>query len=652
MALSLGTLFVKLSADPSQLTKGMNDAADKVAKFGNKMNEVAGKLGALGVSMTALGAGALRLAGQFDSQVKAATDGLGNAFAHISVEIGRALLPVVQALTAAFSSFAAYLKGLSPETKEFAAQIAAVAAISLTLVAGVAKVAAAFTSLAPAITGALSPIMPVLLPVIGVIAALIAIVPLLWQAWKSNFGNIQGFTGAVVDFVVDSWKRFRDYFSGTTTFIGNAWNKVSSFLWETWATVMKKIARMASSVAKVFGVDWTNELSAFEETIDDMASRGFQGLVDDATDSIGKVAFQWKEGISDIGKNIKEVLGGAFKSVELGGLTAIQKPGTAGGAGGKAPREVMRMDPIEVVGKVTDQVSTDFQNGMRAVGQKMVNNLGELGGLIQSAVEGLGTGGPIGALIAVAADLLTKTDSFRKLVEKLGKVIEKIVEINDMLFGWVFDLLGYVAEGISYALDWVTDLLTGPVGKPLDTSNFKEIDFLSSSILSVMKNFYGISLSASDLTEQMTQDTAAFFTDLFRTNRGEFERIIAASFPEGSLLKDEFVTIISRMAQRAEAEAAVAAIVGDTAKEFERLNASMTNVPAGFRVALARFNATSPSRVGAIDVPGLGGRQPIEVNVYIDGKKVAKSVQLRNARDWYVKTGGTMPYVPGWVGDL
>ena len=50
MALSLGTLFVKLSADPSQLTKGMNDAADKVAKFGNKMNEVAGKLGDLGLS--------------------------------------------------------------------------------------------------------------------------------------------------------------------------------------------------------------------------------------------------------------------------------------------------------------------------------------------------------------------------------------------------------------------------------------------------------------------------------------------------------------------------------------------------------------------------------------------------------------------------
>jgi hypothetical protein len=567
MALSLGTLFVKLSADPSQLTKGMNDAADKVAKFGNKMNEVAGKLGALGVSMTALGAGALRLAGQFDSQVKAATDGLGNAFAHISVEIGKALLPVVQALTAAFSAFAAYLRGLSPETKEFAAQIAAVAAISLTLVAGVAKVAAAFTSLAPAITGALSPIMPVLLPVIGVIAALIAIVPLLWQAWKSNFGNIQGFTGAVVDFVVDSWKRFKDYFSGTTTFIGNAWNKVSSFLWETWATVMKKIAGMASSVAKVFGVDWTNELSAFEETIDDMASRGFQGLVDDATDSIGKVAFQWKEGISDIGKNIKDVLGGAFKSVELGALAGIQKPGTAGGAGGKAPREVMRMDPIEVVGKVTDQVSTDFQNGMRAVGQKMVNNLGELGGLIQSAVEGLGAGGPIGALVAVAADLLMKTKSFRDLVEKLGEALGRIVELNDRLFGWVFDYFGKVIDKVLRDLD----------------------SFLS---------LFGIK----------------------RPKEAVFDGAIPVE------VMDEFLNKVE-----------------DTSEAFDRLVGSLTNVPAGFRVALARFNSQNDFLGNPIQNGG-----DIEVNVYIDGKKVHDQIMIRTARDWYVKTGGSMPPIPGW----
>ena len=56
MALSLGSLFVKLSADPSELVKGMDSAADKVAKFGNKMNEISGKLGALGVSLAAIGA--------------------------------------------------------------------------------------------------------------------------------------------------------------------------------------------------------------------------------------------------------------------------------------------------------------------------------------------------------------------------------------------------------------------------------------------------------------------------------------------------------------------------------------------------------------------------------------------------------------------
>lgn len=643
MALSLGTLFVKLSADPSQLTKGMNEAADKVAKFGNKMNEISGKLGAVGVSLTALGAGALRLAGQFDANVKRATDDLANSFNHIMVEIAQALLPTVRALSSAMATLANWFKSLSPETKQAVAGFAATAAGILTMTAGVGKLVAAFTSLAPVITGALTPIMPVLLPIIGVIAALVAVVPLLWQAWKSNFGNVQGYTGAVIDYIADKWKAFKEYFGGVINFIGKAWNNLVGFLFRVWAAQMKSIATVAAKVAKVFGADWSRELDAFNETIDDIASRGFTGLVDDAASSMRKVGVVWEEGVSNIGQKIKDVIGGAFKGVfgeakaGLSNLSKLDGPGAKDDAAKEQERlakialdankymresaEKLRADfekvgqaainvPPAIIKNIDDAFSEAISVGDFTAAQNLSNELamladqfnalnefqrenlekqkaandmltsrvlqmgGEVGRIVSNAMQMAEAMGPWGALLSVVMDLLYQTESFAKMLGESLKLLLKLVDLLDYLFGWIFDAVSFLLDGIGQAIDWLNDKI-GNFAKTIETIGTGTIE------------------------------------------------VLPAEVPDA-------VDALGNAATQ-------------TATTLERLNAALTNVPAGFKTAAARFNAASPDIYNL----GLGGMQDVEVNLNLDGRVIQKQMVTLNARGRYIAYGGMRP-PPFW----
>jgi len=576
MALSLGSLFVKLSADPSELVKGMDSAADKVAKFGNKLNEISGKLGALGVSLAAIGAGAIRLASQFDSQVKGATDNLSNSFAAVSVEVGRALLPVINLLTQAFATLAGYLRSVDPETKALVAGFAAATAGTLTLVAGVGKVVSAFTSLAPVISGALGPIVPAMLPVVAVVAAIALAVPLLWQAWKENFGNIQGFTTYVVDVIVEKWNAFKGYFSRTVSFLGSAWETLTGFLWSSWSVVMKGVASLAGSVAKAFGADWTMELDAFNETIDDIAKRGFGGLVEDAVDGATIVGKAWMEGASDIGRTLKDKVGGAIKGVfdEYGkGLDKLKAlPGAVAGKTEKKKPQVMMMEEIIITGNLPT-IADRIGEGMKAAGDSLIASMGEVGQLVSSFAQTMtATGDPLIALTKVFAELVMKTESFSKLMDNSLKLLGSIVNLLDKLFGWLFDLLGTVFDAISNAIDAVAEFIDPRPNQLEVPGGLKEIEILPPK-------------QQTDILEPLT-DAAT-----------------------------------------------------EAAKALNKLNESITNVPAGFRLAAARFNATRP------DVMSIqsGRGQPIEVSVNLDGRRFAKTVNLVNVRDYYINTGGLPP---------
>lgn len=635
MALSLGTLFVKLNADPSSLSKGLAEAGDKIAKFGNKLNEIGGKLGGLGLSLTAIGAAALRTAGQFDGQVKAATDGLGNAFSAVSVEIGRALIPVVQALTQGITILANWLGSLSPETKEFAAGLAAAAAGGLTLFGAISKVISVVTSLAPVFTGALAPIMPVLLPVIAVIAAIIAIVPLLWTAWKNNFGNIQGYTGAVVDWISEKWKAFKDYFKGVIDFFGRAWDKLSSFLWESWARVMKMIGSAAARVAKVFGQDWSNELDAFNETIDDMASRGFKGLVDDATEGAKVVAFAWKEGVKDIGDAIWEKIGGAFDRVnKTYGKPIVPTPLLGAGQPAKTSgktAETMKLDEIEVVGRMGKKVEENAQATQSMsdyITGQVMQTLGDFGTLFQVIQRGLEAGGIIGAIVGALIYLVGRSKAFGELVKQISAVIDVVSEelgtILAPLFMGLAILLKALVPVISGLLKWI--------GAPLFYA-FKLFGTAIGGLAYVIAVTWNAIVDVTAyIFEVLGHALNAIFKGLGDANiaTANYIRAQKANTQEMYQMLQEFEKMDFFTRNTGAEEPSPIDPFNDSIKNvtnsLNELNESLTNVPAGFKVAAARFNATQANGPFSLTMPS------IAVQVLLDGRQIYSTVkQQENA---------------------
>ena len=648
MALSLGTLFVKLNADPSQLTKGMNEAADKVAKFGNKLNEISGKLGAVGVSLTAIGAGAIRLASQFDSQVKTATDELGNSFNAVSVEIARALLPTIQSLSQMLAMVANYFRSLSPETKQLVAGFAATTAAALTLTAGVGKVVSAFTALAPVITGALTPVSGVLLPIIAVIAALVAIVPLLWYAWKNNFGNIQGYTGAVVDWIQEKWRGFTEYFSGAIEFIGNAWTVLTDYLWKSWASAMKTVAGWAAKVAKVFGADWTYELEAFEETIDDIANRGFKGLVEDAVDGGKAIKLAWTEAATDMGNAIKEKIGAAFDFVSEKYGQTVAPMSKLGGAAGqqKQAGKPMTFEAIDVVGKMPDklQSATDgFAKGIEAGAQNVLSAFGSLNQVVMMAQQGFAAGGPWGALAGAVLGVLMQSEQFTQLVEEVGGFVGDVANQLAQILGPAFAVLGSVLKAITPIIQTIMKIMGGPL--------FFALKALGLAVL-------GIVWVVGQIWNFFTEVIAWIFNTI-----GDALNMIWGGLGQG--MKDTAAAMRAGMVDIAGVEQSMrdirdmtmdtggnldakgtkpievlGAAAGETASTLNDLNASLTNIPAGFKIAAARFNATAPS----IYDFGLGGNmQEVEVNLNLDGKQIHKAIIIANARGQYIHRGGPMP---------
>jgi hypothetical protein len=641
MALSLGTLFVKLNADPSQLTKGMNEAAEKVAKFGNKMNEVAGKLGAVGVSLTAIGAGAIRLASQFDSQVKTATDELGNSFNAIAVEIGRALVPTIQALSQALTVVANWFRSLSPETKQMVAGFAAVTAGTLTLTAGVAKVVSAFTSLAPLISGALAPVAGSILPIIAVIAAIVAIVPLLWQAWKNNWGNIQGFTGAVIDWIQEKWKSFKNFFGGAIEFIGKAWNNLTEFLWKSWATAMKTVAGWAAKVAKVFGADWTYELEAFNETIDDIANRGFKGLVEDAIEGGKMIAFEWKEGFSDIAGAIKDKVGGAIRGVlgEYGkGLEQMKKD--AGGGATKAPPKVIMMEEIQVVGQV-EKVTQTWQDGVKVAGDNLLQGLGSLTEVMNAAKAGFEAGGPWGALAGAATALLMKSNAFRVLVEALNGFVQEVADQLGAILAPNFMLLAAVLKAFTPIIKVLMSVMAGPLFLALKALGIVTLSIVWAlgvawnaiiEVVSWIFNTIGDALNLiwgglGDGMKGIAASMRAGMVDI-KGVENDIRTLANMSMDQGGTLTQQGVKPIEILGEAA----------GDTARTLNELNESITNVPTGFKVAAARFNASDAvtSQAGLTGT----GQSSFFISVFIDGRQVSSSVNMNNAKMQQLVNGG------------
>lgn len=672
MALSLGTLFVKLNADPSQLTKGLADASTKIEAFGNRLKQTSEKMTQLGMAMSAAGIGAVAVAAQFDAGVKASLDELKATTSAISVDIGRAFIPAMEKLNSVLTFFGNLLAKIDPDTKEVMASFVALGGILLIVAGGISKLVALLAQLWPLLVSAVAPaieaVSAAFLPLLALLGAVLVLVPLIADEW-TNFTTFMGNTwNSVIKSIVSAWDSFKAFFFETVNAVGDAWSQVTAKFWELFAKAMKKVGEYAGKIAKVFGLDWTYQLEAFNATIDDMASQGFQPLVDYAKDTgvkIGqllgesidyasgmilpgyqRLADKIVSGSQKIKNGIKGMFDGLLDGMDkpLQGFALLSK-------GVEQPKakqaETMTFEAIDVYGRVGKQAAkntADWQKGVTAAGLNLLQGLGDLSNLINAGMQGFEVAGPWGAIAMVAAELLKRSQSFMTLLEQIAGFIQVVADQLGAILGPQFFLLGAVLKAITPIVKILMQVLGGPL--------FLALKGLGLVILAVVWAL-GVAWNAIIGSVAWIFDTIGDALNIIWGGLGDGMKSIAASMRAGMVdikgvendmrnLRDMTMDVPDKPVTPLDDLGKAAGGAADTLNE---LNAALTNVPAGFKIAAARFNATGP----AIYDFGLGANmQSTEVNLNLDGRQIHKAIILRNARGQYVSTGRTPP--PKWWG--
>lgn len=677
MALSLGTLFVKLNADPSQLVKGLDQTASKIEQFGNRLKNTSEKLTQLGMAMSAAGVGAVAVAAQFDSGVKASLDELKATSAAISVELGRAFIPAMEKLNSVLTFFGNLLKNIDPDTKAAVATFVAMSGVVLLVAGGIAKLVAIGMQLAPLFATAIAPaikaVSAAFLPLLALLAAVLVFVPLIADEWTNFTTFMKNSWNKAMKSIASAWEGVKGWFFETVNAIGQAWSKFTGKLWELFAWAMKKVGKYTAKIAEQFGLDWSNGLEAFNATMDDMASQGFQPLVDmskDAGVKIGaflgesidyasnmivpgyqRLADKIVSGSEKIKNGIKGMFDGLFEGMDkpLEGLSllthGVEQPPKAREA------ETMTFEAIDVYGKVgkkAAETTATWEAGVKLAGDNLLQGLGSFTELMNAAQAGFAAGGPWGAVAAVAAELLMKSQSFMTLVEQVNGFIQIVADQLGAVLGPNFYILGAVLKAIAPVVKILMQVLGGPL--------FLSLKALGLVVLGIVWAL-GIAWNAIIDVVSWIFNTIGDALNLIWGGLGDGMKGIAASMRAGMVdiagVENDMRTLANMsMDQGGNLDAkgtkpieVLGAAASETASTLNDLNASLTNIPAGFKIAAARFNATAPS----IYDFGLGGNmQEVEVNLNLDGKQIHKAIVIANARGQYISRGGTPP--PKWWG--
>lgn len=414
---------------------------------------------------------------------------------------------------------------------------------------------------------------------------------------------------------------------------------------------MKQIASFASKVASVFGQDWSQGLEAFNETIDEVADKGFSGLVDNAASGIKTIAFMYKEGASDIGKNIKSLIGGAFDSVFAGAsqnlekleqLTPAKAPGV-GTAGPKAMAPTIVMEAMDIEGKIKkplQEASTGFRDATQIAGERLISALGDLGGMIQNASQAMAAGGPWAALASVVFDLLAKSQQFRGFMESLSVFIQGISDIFGQLLAPAFQALGVAMMALMPIFKTLGMIFGGPLFEVMKAAGLVALAFTW-----VIGQIWNGLISAVQWILNGLGDVLNVFFGLGQGLKEQAAAMEAQKVDIGAIEKGmkDLSKMTNEVPKATEPVADLGNAAAETAGTLERLNESLTNVPAGFKTAAARFNAASP------DIYQFGGGmgQEINVNLNLDGRQIQKTMIALNARGRYIEYGGMRP-PPFW----
>ena len=463
----------------------------------------------------------------------------------------------------------------------------------------------------------LSGVAPVALALGAAIAVVVLATGLMSKAWRSDLGGMRTSMGS---FATD---------------VSAVWSKLTGWMVDMWDAVVLAISKVSKVFAGLIQMAQNPMQNPFE--VWDAMSAGEDAP--GATRSQGQAAADftkgaWSEGVDKIKDTFGGILSGATKetvaadfSVSAPGVGATTVRSDVSGVGGLG--KGFGFAETMSISDGADQATTYYDTIYNAAGQTVADGLqvigdatgqvveglvpkmGEFGDVIQAGAQGM-QAGPMGAVVAVVVELLSKTQGFRRIVEVLNRVLASVVssieplmsvaavlvEAVEPIIGVLLQLaflfsgllpaaellkpaveavsriIGSIAEGLKDAFNWMVEKIAdiadmiGLGGKVRDWK-IKDKDKEKDT-------------QASDAFEQSTEDFGIGLIDTMRTlnvNIGAAERN-TAKLSEGGKdaagsvydLSDSFLGL---------------------GRTVDKVSESLTNMPSGFRVAIARYEASA-----------------------------------------------------------
>lgn len=556
--MELGTLLVKLSADSSGFARGVSEAAAAAEIFSKRVKKISGDIANVGLAMTAFGGAMTALAATVDGSAKKSLDGLKEASALVAVQIADILEPAVRSVTDILKGFADIIAGLSPELKGFIADFGLWAAVLGTAGMALSKLAGAASAFF-AMVGAVGPLITA--PVAGflvVLASLLALIPVL----------------------VDNWSTFSNAYQTSVQFMAGLWDDFVSGMKIMWDWVISKIAGGFDAL----GFDEIANKMKRALSSESLAGT-LKGLATSLATSVGG-ALQtsldsWKRGATKTIEWIKSKTGGFGlgdgKARAASGLDVVAARGEEGASLMAMSTRTMHGQRIENTTssglgsagwKQFQEDQKQSASAMQAAVSSITSKMGEFGGIINSVIQGAQAGGAWGALIAAIMEIVARMKSFTNMLGKAMDAIGAIADFVDMVLGPMVEAIGYVFQAIS--------------------ESFKSLVRAGDTRSQMGEALYSVAqvLDTRRTTAGMSGDQVAIAG--VESEIAAFEKLMGVTI-ETLLLPSQ--TLAKALDETAES----------AAKLNDKLSESLTNVPTGVKIALARFNATNGD-----GVPGMG----------------------------------------------
>lgn len=218
------------------------------------------------------------------------------------------------------------------------------------------------------------------------------------------------------------------------------------------------------------------------------------------------------------------------------------------------------------------EASEGAQKGLAALGSELAQGAlakaGGLGEVMQAAFAGFETAGPAGAVVAGIVTALAQTESGQEAIAMVGELFGKLLQAISPLVIMLLPLIELIGNVLTPAFQLVGSVLAGVAVVVLNI--FLALASVWNGIISAIQG-------------------------LLRT----IDKVIPGDKLEDLADKFEKAKIPTESLEEAMAEAVRIVSMGftpateDATNELNGMNEALLNVPSGFKIALARFNATN-----------------------------------------------------------